>query len=156
MVLARELTKLHEEFLRGSAAEIYAILSARESVKGEITLVIGRAPVAISDADPLDEVTRLEAQGMLAWTPLRWLRSAWGCRSGRSTGSLRGRATILRANIVISPYWPTANLASFGKTRSAMSCRSMLTKAGCVPTVAARTIFMPSSLASSCASVSRS
>ena len=64
MVLARELTKLHEEFLRGSAAEIYAILSARESVKGEITLVIGRAPVAISDADPLDEVTRLEAQGI--------------------------------------------------------------------------------------------
>jgi 16S rRNA (cytidine1402-2'-O)-methyltransferase len=64
MVLARELTKLHEEFLRGSAAEIYAILSARESVKGEITLVIGRAPVAISDADPLEEVTRLEAQGI--------------------------------------------------------------------------------------------
>jgi 16S rRNA (cytidine1402-2'-O)-methyltransferase len=64
MVLARELTKLHEEFLRGSAAEIYAILSARESVKGEITLVVGRAPVAISDADPLEEVMRLEAQGI--------------------------------------------------------------------------------------------
>ena len=64
MVLARELTKLHEEFLRGSAAEIYAILSARDAVKGEITLVIGEAPAEVSDGDPLEEVGRLEAQGM--------------------------------------------------------------------------------------------
>ena len=41
MALCRELTKLHEEVLRGKAAEIHATLSARESVKGEIVLVIG-------------------------------------------------------------------------------------------------------------------
>ena len=65
VVLARELTKIHEEFLRGSAAEIYAILSARDSIKGEITLVIGEAAEpAASNADPLDEVAQLEAQGM--------------------------------------------------------------------------------------------
>jgi 16S rRNA (cytidine1402-2'-O)-methyltransferase len=64
VVLARELTKIHEEFLRGSAAEIHALLSARDSIKGEITLVIGQALEQLSDADPLAEVAQLEAQGM--------------------------------------------------------------------------------------------
>ena len=43
MALCRELTKLHEEVVRGSAAEIRAVLEKRESVKGEIVLVIGPA-----------------------------------------------------------------------------------------------------------------
>jgi len=64
VVLARELTKIHEEFLRGSAAELHATLSARDSIKGEITLVIGQAVAEPSSADPLDEVAQLEAQGM--------------------------------------------------------------------------------------------
>jgi 16S rRNA (cytidine1402-2'-O)-methyltransferase len=64
MALARELTKIHEEFLRGSAAEIHAALSARDSIKGEITLVIGRAEEQPSEKDPLREVAQLEAQGM--------------------------------------------------------------------------------------------
>lgn len=41
MALCRELTKLHEEVLRGSAGEIQTTLAMRESVKGEIVLVIG-------------------------------------------------------------------------------------------------------------------
>ena len=41
MALCRELTKLHEEVLRGTAAEIRAVLETRESIKGEIVLVIG-------------------------------------------------------------------------------------------------------------------
>ena len=44
IVIARELTKLHEEFLRGTAAEIREILAARPSVKGEFTVLIGKAP----------------------------------------------------------------------------------------------------------------
>jgi len=43
VVVAREVTKLHEEFLRGRAAEVLETLKARESVKGEITLLIGKA-----------------------------------------------------------------------------------------------------------------
>src|SRR5689334_8961056 len=43
VVIAREVTKLHEEFLRGRAGEILATLSARDSIKGEITLLIGKA-----------------------------------------------------------------------------------------------------------------
>ncbi len=64
MALARELTKIHEEFLRGSAAEIHALLSARDSIKGEITLVIGQPAEQPSEKDPLEEVAQLEAQGM--------------------------------------------------------------------------------------------
>jgi 16S rRNA (cytidine1402-2'-O)-methyltransferase len=43
VVIAREVTKLHEEFLRGRASEVQETLKSRESVKGEITLLIGKA-----------------------------------------------------------------------------------------------------------------
>ncbi len=43
VVIAREVTKLHEEFLRGHAGEVLETLKARDGVKGEITLLIGKA-----------------------------------------------------------------------------------------------------------------
>ena len=43
LVIAREVTKIHEEFLRGRAGEILEILKARGDIKGEITLLIGKA-----------------------------------------------------------------------------------------------------------------
>ena len=43
VVIAREVTKLHEEFLRGRAGEVMETLKARDGVKGEITLLIGKA-----------------------------------------------------------------------------------------------------------------
>jgi len=43
VVIARELTKMYEEFLRGPAGEILATLNSRGDVKGEITLLIGKA-----------------------------------------------------------------------------------------------------------------
>jgi 16S rRNA (cytidine1402-2'-O)-methyltransferase len=55
VVVARELTKLHEEFLRGSAAEVRAKLAARDSVKGEITLLIGKATAPPPDDTPITE-----------------------------------------------------------------------------------------------------
>lgn len=53
MALCRELTKLHEEVLRGSAAEVRAILEKRESIKGEIVLVI---------APPTDEPEKVTGE----------------------------------------------------------------------------------------------
>ena len=64
MVVAREITKLHEEFLRGTAAEVRGQLEARPSIKGEITLVIGRAVETVVAGDPGEEVSRLENDGM--------------------------------------------------------------------------------------------
>ena len=50
-VLARELTKLHEEFLRGTLAEIQSNLANRSAVKGECTLLVrGDAGKTVSDA----------------------------------------------------------------------------------------------------------
>jgi 16S rRNA (cytidine1402-2'-O)-methyltransferase len=43
VVIAREVTKLYEEFLRGRAVEVLQALKSRDGVKGEITLLIGKA-----------------------------------------------------------------------------------------------------------------
>jgi 16S rRNA (cytidine1402-2'-O)-methyltransferase len=65
VVVARELTKLHEEFLRGTAAEVHAALASRQSVKGEITLLIGKSDAIEADDTPLDEaVLAAERQGL--------------------------------------------------------------------------------------------
>jgi 16S rRNA (cytidine1402-2'-O)-methyltransferase len=67
VVVARELTKLHEEFLRGTAAEIRVQLASRPSVKGEITLLIGKAEEAVvADDTPLDAAVRAAEQRGLA------------------------------------------------------------------------------------------
>jgi 16S rRNA (cytidine1402-2'-O)-methyltransferase len=47
VVVARELTKLHEEFLRGPATEVRATLAARAAVRGEIVLLF---PLAAAEA----------------------------------------------------------------------------------------------------------
>ena len=46
VVVARELTKLHEEFLRGTVVEVKADLAARDRVRGEITLLVEAIPLA--------------------------------------------------------------------------------------------------------------
>jgi 16S rRNA (cytidine1402-2'-O)-methyltransferase len=43
VVVAREVTKLHEEFLRGRASDVLENLKSRDAVKGEITLLIAKA-----------------------------------------------------------------------------------------------------------------
>jgi 16S rRNA (cytidine1402-2'-O)-methyltransferase len=59
IVLARELTKLHEEFIRGSAAQLLARVQEHE-LKGEITLLIGKSEVQESHAGAKDIAQRLE------------------------------------------------------------------------------------------------
>jgi 16S rRNA (cytidine1402-2'-O)-methyltransferase len=64
IVVARELTKIHEEFLRGTAAEIRAQLASRGEVKGEITILIGKAAAPAPDNTPIEEaVATLERAG---------------------------------------------------------------------------------------------
>jgi 16S rRNA (cytidine1402-2'-O)-methyltransferase len=43
IVVARELTKIHEEFLRGTAAQVLDVVKSRGEMKGEIVLMIGSA-----------------------------------------------------------------------------------------------------------------
>ena len=55
--VCRELTKLHQEVLRGTLSELAASVAGRE-LKGEVTLVIEGAPAA-SEADGIDEAVAL-------------------------------------------------------------------------------------------------
>ena len=66
VVVARELTKLHEEFLRGTADEVRSQLAGRPSVKGEIHVTHRQRPLrciacrfAVEDA-----VRELEQKGV--------------------------------------------------------------------------------------------
>jgi len=63
VVVARELTKIHEEFVRGGAAEVLRQFEERAGeVKGEITLLIGKgtgeAPVRVNAKQRLAEIMR--------------------------------------------------------------------------------------------------
>lgn len=67
VVAARELTKMHEEFLRGSAAAVREQLAARPSVKGEFTLLIAPAvqgEESHAETSVEEAVGTLETQGM--------------------------------------------------------------------------------------------
>jgi 16S rRNA (cytidine1402-2'-O)-methyltransferase len=57
VVIAREVTKLHEEFLRGRAGEVLETLRTRDGVKGEITLLIGKAEEEELTSAPTTRVT---------------------------------------------------------------------------------------------------
>jgi 16S rRNA (cytidine1402-2'-O)-methyltransferase len=80
VVIARELTKLHEEFLRGTAAELLSTLTARPSVKGEITLLIGKAEhVESADDTPIEEAIReLESSGVPRMDAIKQVAKARG------------------------------------------------------------------------------
>ena len=41
-VVCRELTKIHEEFIRGSLSYVIDLLSKRNSIKGECVILIGK------------------------------------------------------------------------------------------------------------------
>ena len=48
VVVAREITKLHEEFLRGAVREVRKTLADRASVRGEIVLLFAPAPAEVA------------------------------------------------------------------------------------------------------------
>jgi 16S rRNA (cytidine1402-2'-O)-methyltransferase len=67
VVLARNLTKEHEQVLRGRASEVHAILAAQEFVAGELTLVVAGAGDASDEAWPEAverAIERLLAEGL--------------------------------------------------------------------------------------------
>jgi len=83
IVVARELTKLHEEFLRGAVSEVRATLAARATVRGEFVLLFVPATAeSASDSQPISiaaEVRDLmKSQGLSEKDALKQVARARG------------------------------------------------------------------------------
>jgi len=74
IAVARELTKMHEEFIRGPVSKVIEDLRRRHALKGEMTIVIGRgeqpaqqaAPPELSVAERVAQLIEGEGLGKMA------------------------------------------------------------------------------------------
>ena len=67
VVVARELTKLHEEFLRGTVTEVLGILQGREIVRGEVVMLLDggvSAEAGGTESSVAKEVTAAMREGL--------------------------------------------------------------------------------------------
>ena len=83
VVVARELTKLHEEFLRGPVSEVRASLASRATVRGEIVLLFALTEVDAAEgshAASLAEEVRamMHAEGITEMDALKRVARARG------------------------------------------------------------------------------
>ncbi len=64
-VMAREITKRHEEFLRGSLAELLENIQQRQTVKGEITLLVSGKTTEIPDTEAIEDELKTKIRSCL-------------------------------------------------------------------------------------------
>lgn len=93
--VARELTKLHEETLRGTLPELARILAARGPGRGEITVVVegNRGEPARPSADDVDDHIR---EALAAGISLKKLSREIAKRSGSPAREIYARALAIR------------------------------------------------------------
>jgi 16S rRNA (cytidine1402-2'-O)-methyltransferase len=95
VALARELTKMHEEVLRGRASEVAAAIAARGGLKGEITLVVAPPePADLADDAEIDEAL---SAALAEMTPGK-AASQLARRFGRPRRELYRRALALKGD----------------------------------------------------------
>jgi 16S rRNA (cytidine1402-2'-O)-methyltransferase len=83
ITVAREMTKLHEELLRGTIDEVLAELEQRPAIYGEVTIVVAAAPKRESSAthDELAaEFEKLRAAGMRRNDAIKVVAEKFGMR----------------------------------------------------------------------------
>ena len=56
IVAARELTKMYEEILRGTASELAATLATRDSIRGEFVILIGKSLAPPVESVPIEDM----------------------------------------------------------------------------------------------------
>jgi 16S rRNA (cytidine1402-2'-O)-methyltransferase len=79
VVLAREMTKLHEEYVRGAASEIANLLASRPAIKGEMTIVIGKASAGETETRSARELLEeYLAQGLSRMDAIKQVARARG------------------------------------------------------------------------------
>jgi len=77
VAVCRELTKLHQEVIRGSLAEVVALVGDRD-LKGEVVVVLAGAQPAAGAEEPLAVARRLVADGVPKREAARQARAAAG------------------------------------------------------------------------------
>jgi 16S rRNA (cytidine1402-2'-O)-methyltransferase len=80
--MARELTKVHEEVVRGSVEELAQMLASRE-LKGEVVLLVGPPPrghaaVAPDPAEVLVRIAELQSQGVSRSSAVKQVAAEYG------------------------------------------------------------------------------
>jgi 16S rRNA (cytidine1402-2'-O)-methyltransferase len=80
IVLAREVSKLHEEFLRGRLSEVIRQISQRE-IKGEVTLLVAgsEGEPEVSPEHIVEEINKLKSDGMRVKEIAELLGEKYGC-----------------------------------------------------------------------------
>lgn len=81
--VAREMTKMHEEFLRGSISEVALELAKKERVRGEITIVFAAAVTEKAEVSPDEmaaEFQRLRDSGMRRNDAVKLVSEKFGVR----------------------------------------------------------------------------
>jgi 16S rRNA (cytidine1402-2'-O)-methyltransferase len=95
VVVARELTKIHEEFVRGSVTEVMARFADRE-VKGEVVLLVAPATEISAPVDPEAILTRYLSDESLSFRDAID-RASW--ETGLPRRVVYARALVLREEI---------------------------------------------------------
>ena len=83
VTVAREMTKIHEEFIGGTVSEVIELLKGRGAIRGEITVVFGAATVEankISQKEVAEEFERLRASGMRRNDAVKAIAEKFGLR----------------------------------------------------------------------------
>ncbi len=83
VTVARELTKMHEEILSGTIDSVLESLRSRDSIKGEITIVLGAPVVEAAEASPEEisaEFNRLRDSGMRRNDAIKAVAEKFGMR----------------------------------------------------------------------------
>jgi len=92
--VARELTKMHEEAVRGTLPELARIFRERGTARGEVTVVVEGAPpanVSLSD----DEIDAAIRKGVASGRGKKEIAREIAASSGRSARDIYGRAVAL-------------------------------------------------------------
>ncbi|MDQ5858851.1 MAG: 16S rRNA (cytidine(1402)-2'-O)-methyltransferase [Acidobacteriota bacterium] len=90
--VARELTKLHEEALRGTLPELADLFRARERSRGEVTVVVEGAKAAAPEKGTADELDADIRRAIARGDRTRDLARAIGKRTGRPARDVYARA----------------------------------------------------------------
>jgi 16S rRNA (cytidine1402-2'-O)-methyltransferase len=83
VAVARELTKVHEEIVSGTLSKVLENFRSRDSVKGEITIVLGAAVKRAREVDPHEiskEFDRLRKSGMQRNDAVKTVAEKFGLR----------------------------------------------------------------------------